>query len=62
MIPIRLCVETIGIFSYLTKKNLMMKSLYNFHGLRLEDFGRKMVDMGCDFGIIFQGNQISVIL
>jgi hypothetical protein len=50
------CVETIGIFSHLTKKNLMMKSLQDFDGLKLEDFGRKMVNMGCNASIIFQGN------
>jgi hypothetical protein len=33
-----------------------MKSLQDFDGLRLEDFGRKMVNMGYDASIIFQGN------
>jgi hypothetical protein len=46
------CLEIIGIFSH----------LQDFDGLRLEDFERKMVNMGSNASIIFQGNQINVKL
>ncbi len=40
----------------------MVKSLHDFGGLRLEDLGGKMVNVGCNGSNIFQGNQTNVTL
>jgi hypothetical protein len=36
--------------------SLMLKCLFKFGGLRLEKLGGKLLNMGCDENIVFQGN------
>jgi hypothetical protein len=51
-IPILLCVFSTSniIFS------LMLKFLFKFSGLVLEELSGKLVNMECDGNIVFQGN------
>jgi hypothetical protein len=62
-IPILLCVESVGVF--VTSNNifgLMVKSLLEFGGLRLEELAGKLVNMGCNGSSIFQGHRMGVTM
>ncbi len=56
-----LCVETIGVST--TSNNvfkLIVKGLFEFNGLGLEELVGKLVNMGCGGSNVFQGHKTSV--
>jgi hypothetical protein len=62
-VPILLCVKILGVFN--TSNiifSLMLKFLFKFGGFGLEELGGKLVNMGCDGNIVFQGNGTNVRL
>jgi hypothetical protein len=60
-IPILLCVESIKV-SATSNNILMVKGLFKFGGLGLEELARKLVSMGCNGSFVFQGHQTNVTM
>jgi hypothetical protein len=47
--PHLFCVKIVSVFSDINGVfNLMVKALLDFGGLRLQELGTKLVNMGCD--------------
>jgi hypothetical protein len=62
-IPIHLCVEIVGISA--TSNNvfgLIVKNLLNFGGLKLDELGAKLINMGYDGNNVFQSHKTSVTM